>query len=216
MTTDPTPLRRRLWGRSISHPLSQGQKDLLERGKDQWHFQNDGDSFLSAFPKKILEIGFGDGEHLIHQAKKHSNTGFIGCERFLNGVVKVLDAIEKDTITNIRLFSDDVTILLEHLPDHSLSTIYVLFPDPWPKKRHKKRRLLNSPFIAQLHKKLTPAGSLIMASDDTDYQEFIQEETAKLQELFTLKEITDPPRTKYCRKADREGRTSKMFVYEAT
>jgi tRNA (guanine-N7-)-methyltransferase len=108
-----------------------------------------------------------------------------------------------------------VNILLENLPGHSLNTIYVFFPDPWPKKRHKKRRLLNNVFIAQLHKKLVPGGSLIMASDDADYQEFIQEETAKLQE-FTLKEITDPPRTKYCRKADREGRTSKMFVYKAT
>jgi tRNA (guanine-N7-)-methyltransferase len=116
-----------------------------------------------------LEIGFGSGEHLLGRAAEHPDICFIGCEPFQDGVVKVLDAIETGGIRNIRVFSDDARDLLRALPPGSIGRAFVLFPDPWPKRRHVKRRLLNPRTLGLLANVMRPGAELRIATDIGDY-----------------------------------------------
>jgi tRNA (guanine-N7-)-methyltransferase len=121
-------------------------------------------------PRELwLEIGFGGGEHLIGQARAHPDVGFIGCEPFVNGVAKALAAIELHRLDNIRLRAGDARALIEALPPASLSRIFVLYPDPWPKRRHHKRRVISAETIGVLARAARPAAILRFATDVDDY-----------------------------------------------
>lgn len=167
-------------------------------------------------PSRIwLEIGFGGGEHLAEQASRHPDIGFIGAEVFLNGIAKLLAAIDSRQIDNIRLWPEDARDLLTRLPDASLDRIFLLFPDPWPKARHADRRFLAPATIAELARVLKDGGTFRLASDHPVYQEWMVEHMAN-SPLFKP-EGTDkqPPTerpddwapTRYEAKARREGRT---------
>jgi tRNA (guanine-N7-)-methyltransferase len=119
-----------------------------------------------------LEIGFGGGEHLAAQAARRPDVLFIGAEPFQNGVASALRHIEAQGLTNVRLHDGDARELLGRLPDASLERIFVLFPDPWPKARHHKRRLLQADVARELARVLKPAGRLRFASDWADYVDF--------------------------------------------
>jgi len=112
-----------------------------------------------------LEIGFGGGEHLIWQATHNPNVGLIGCEPFEDGVVKVLSAVNAEWLANIRVHADDGRPLLRLLPDASIARAFILFPDPWPKKRHHKRRLVSSETVAELARIVRAGGELRIATD---------------------------------------------------
>jgi tRNA (guanine-N7-)-methyltransferase len=116
-----------------------------------------------------LEIGFGSGEHLLWQAEHNPAIGFIGCEPFINGVSSLLGQIEASGIKTIRIHDGDAREVLDWLPDASLGRVFLLFPDPWPKKRHQKRRLLTSETVGQLARVLKSGGAFRFASDDGDY-----------------------------------------------
>jgi tRNA (guanine-N7-)-methyltransferase len=116
-----------------------------------------------------LEVGFGGGEHLAEQARRHPDTGFIGCEPFENGVAKLLTQIQASGLRNVRVVPDDARDILVRLPDASLSFVFVLFPDPWPKLRHHKRRFIQTRTLDQIHRLLKPGGELRIATDHTDY-----------------------------------------------
>ena len=116
-----------------------------------------------------LEIGFGGGEHLAAQARLHPEIGFVGCEPFVNGVAKLLGVIERDGIANIRIWDDDATALLDRLPPASISRAYLLYPDPWPKRRHRKRRFLSSQNLAALARIMSAGAELRFATDIDDY-----------------------------------------------
>jgi len=116
-----------------------------------------------------LEIGFGGGEHLVWQAERHPAVGIIGCEPFLDGVVKVLDAVKTRRLDNIRLLADDARPLLRWLPAGSIGRAFILFPDPWPKARHHKRRLVSAHFLAMLAAVMKPGAELRIATDIGDY-----------------------------------------------
>ena len=116
-----------------------------------------------------LEIGFGGGEHLAHQAALHPDRGFIGCEPFINGIGDLLKKIEAQALSNIRIFPDDARLLLEKLPDASLSHVFILYPDPWPKARHHKRRLVAKPLLDMLARTLRAGGQLQLATDHEGY-----------------------------------------------
>lgn len=178
------------------------------------------------FPHKpeniVLEIGFGGGEHLIHRAQLHPEIGFIGCEPFINGMAKASQAIKTTGLTNIRLFDEDATQLLDWLPAESLSRIDLLYPDPWPKKRHWKRRFLNGENVKRFHKVLLPGGEFRFASDIEHYVNW------GLRHIFdhggfnwTANMASDWHNswpewisTRYEKKAIREGRTPCYMIFE--
>jgi len=116
-----------------------------------------------------LEIGFGGAEHLVWQARHNPHVGLIGCEVFEDGVVKALAAIEDQALTNVRLCTWDARELLRWLPEGSLKRVFILFPDPWPKKRHVKRRLVSRALLDLLARAMAPGAELRIATDIGDY-----------------------------------------------
>lgn len=116
-----------------------------------------------------LEIGFGGGEHLASIALNHPDDAFLGCEPFVNGVAKLLASVEQNDIQNIRIHMGDARNLLFRLPDGSLDRVYILYPDPWPKTRQKKRRFISSETIKELARVLKQGGELRFATDIDDY-----------------------------------------------
>jgi tRNA (guanine-N7-)-methyltransferase len=122
-----------------------------------------------------LEIGFGGGEHLAAQAAAHPDIGFIGCEPFVNGVVSLLAQIKARELRNVRLWPSDARALVARLPAQAVQRAFILFPDPWPKLRHHKRRLIAAPFLDALARVLAPGAELRVATDDRDYLVWILE-----------------------------------------
>lgn len=169
-----------------------------------------------------LEIGFGGGEHLVWQAKHHPDTGFIGCEPFQDGVVKVLAALEDQKIKNVRVYSDDARHLLRWLPAHSVGRAFILFPDPWPKKKHAKRRLFSPATLALLARVMKPGAELRLATDIGDYARTSLLAVTKCAEFRWLADGPsgwrdrgpDWPSTRYEAKAIREGRTCYFLRFQ--
>jgi len=175
------------------------------------------DPLKSTARRRWLEIGFGGGEHLAHQAGLHPDISFIGAEPFVNGVAKLLALIEADNLQNVRIHDGDARDLLEALPDQSFERIYLLYPDPWPKARHNKRRLVGDETLKQLHRILRPDGLFLFASDIDDYVTWTRDHVAA-HGGFT--EEGDPSQsyenwieTRYEAKARREGRVSSYLRF---
>jgi len=172
----------------------------------------------SLFPGPVrevwLEIGFGGGEHLLWQAVHNPDVGLIGCEPFEDGVVKVLAGIEEQGLGNVRLHPDDGRPLLRWLPDGSVDRAFILFPDPWPKRRHVKRRLVNPQTLDLLARVLRPGAELRIATDIGDYaRTILLAMQPEPRFRWTAQSPTDwrerPadwPQTRYEAKAMREGR----------
>ncbi len=120
-----------------------------------------------------LEIGFGAGEHLVWQASHHPEIGLIGCEPFVNGVATALARLEASGLGNVRLWPEPAAPLLDALADASLARVFVLFPDPWPKLRHHKRRFIQRANLDRLARLLVDGGELRVATDDPDYRRWI-------------------------------------------
>lgn len=116
-----------------------------------------------------LEIGFGGGEHMATQAARRPDVLILGAEPFVNGVASAVRHVDEAGLTNVRIHDGDVRELVERLPDASLTRVFILFPDPWPKARHHKRRLVQPDFVAALARVLKPGGRLRFASDWSDY-----------------------------------------------
>ncbi|TMJ72452.1 MAG: tRNA (guanosine(46)-N7)-methyltransferase TrmB, partial [Alphaproteobacteria bacterium] len=123
------------------------------------------------------EIGFGAGEHLAAQAERHPEIGFIGSEVFEDGIVRALGEVARRGLGNVRLFTDDARLLLAALPRQSLSRVFILFPDPWPKRRHHKRRLVAPATLDLLAAAMTDSAELRLATDDRDYLAWMLEHT---------------------------------------
>jgi tRNA (guanine-N7-)-methyltransferase len=125
--------------------------------------------FASPVSRVWLEIGFGGGEHLLWQARANTDVGLIGCEVFEDGIVKVLSGIESDGARNVRVSVEDARAVLRWLPSGAIDRAFILFPDPWPKKRHVKRRLINRALLDELARVMVPGGQLRIATDIGDY-----------------------------------------------
>ena len=126
-----------------------------------------------------LEVGFGAGEHLVWQAEQHPTVGLIGCEPYVNGVAKCLAHIERTGVSNIRLFTDDARFVMQALPPQSLSRAFVLFPDPWPKTRHHKRRFVQRANLDVLARLMKPGAELRLATDDPSYLPWMVEHACR-------------------------------------
>ncbi len=161
-----------------------------------------------------LEIGFGGGAHLAAQARTHRDVNIIGCEPFVNGMAKLLAVIEHERLDNIRVWDDDVTDLLPTLPDASFDRVYILYPDPWPKRRQRKRRLVSDENLAMLARVMKPGAELRFASDIDDYIGWVLARILRSPHFrWTATRANDwrtPyegwPGTRYEAKAIREGR----------
>jgi len=136
----------------------------------------------------VLEIGFGGGEHLVAQATAHPSTRFIGVEPFLNGVASCLRHIEEANAQNIRLHNGDARDVIARLPDASLDRVYILFPDPWPKARHHKRRLIQAEFLDDLARVMKPGTELRFATDWANYASWTLEHVTRDKRFTWLAE----------------------------
>jgi tRNA (guanine-N7-)-methyltransferase len=171
-----------------------------------------------------LEIGFGAGEHLLWQAEHHPDAGILGCEPYQAGVSKVLAALERRQSGNLRLYSDDARSLLRRLPAACLARVFVLFPDPWPKRRHWKRRLLSEATLAELARVMQPAADLRVATDIADYAEWILLAVRRQGSFRWTAEGAadwrqrgeDWPPTRYEAKAKSAGRRCSYFRFQRT
>jgi tRNA (guanine-N7-)-methyltransferase len=168
-----------------------------------------------------LEIGFGGGEHLAHQAGLNRDTLFIGAEPFINGVAKLLALVEARKLDNILIHANDARELFELLPDGALERIYLLYPDPWPKARHLRRRLVSPETLKQFHRLLKPGGLFLFASDIDHYVQWTLFETRQAGGFTWLAESASDWRkpfpdwieTRYEAKAKREGRVSSYLTF---
>lgn len=168
MMQDSLP-RRRLYGRSKGKALRPHQAQLITELLPELTI----DLTAPLAPRQgrdlRLEIGFGGGEHLIAAATAEPDVDFIGCEPFVNGMARLLSRIEAQGLKNIRLHRGDAAEVLDRLPDSSLSRIYLLYPDPWPKRRHRKRRFVSTENLDRLARKLMSGAELRFATDIDDY-----------------------------------------------
>lgn len=174
------------------------------------------EQLFSFSPREIwLEIGFGGGEHLAARAAAHPDVGFIGAEPFVNGVAKLLAHVDEQGLANVRICDDDARYLLEKLKTSSISKAFVLYPDPWPKARHHKRRIISDGFLAELARVLKPGAEFLFASDIPDYCGWTLAHMRRNGSFEWLAEKAADwrdappgwPGTRYEAKALREGRT---------
>jgi tRNA (guanine-N7-)-methyltransferase len=168
-----------------------------------------------------LEIGFGGGEHLLHEARLHPASGFLGCEAYVNGMAKALAVIKADGLDNIRLYHGDALDLIDWLPEGGLARVDILFPDPWPKRRHWKRRFISDDRIGRLGRVLQRGGELRFATDWPDYAEWTLARFIRSPLFQWTAERADDwrqpwpqfPGTRYEEKAQREGRRSCYLTF---
>ncbi len=201
------------YGRRHGKPLRQRQRGLLETRLAELAAPPGPLDHATLFPGARalwLEIGFGGGEHLLRIAADHPDVGIIGCEPFVNGVAKFLSALEVTGATNVRLHADDARFLLERLPEGALERVYLLYPDPWPKRRHVERRFVNPGNLDMLAPTMARGAELRLATDVADYAEHARRVLGARPDFSAISDGPDPwhgwPGTRYEAKALREGR----------
>ena len=225
---DPTTLNR-LYGRSSGHKLRAGQQELVDRLLPEISVPAEGEltSTLLFGEERPLhfEIGFGSGEHLAYRADLLPDHGFVGAEPFLNGVASALVHIRDQRLANVRLWNNDALQVLRRFPDGSLSFVYLLHPDPWPKARHAKRRMANDGPLRLIADKLKPGGEFRIATDHPIYLEWTLMVMERWRETFEWlaekpSDFLEPPggwiETRYGAKSRREGRRPYYLRYRRT
>ena len=225
---DQTEIRRGFFGRRKGHRLRSNQAALLEtllpRLALPVNAAPPGD-LTHLFPVPVdevrCEIGFGGGEYLVAQAEAHPHTGFIGCEPFVNGMAKALAAIEARGLANIRLHLGDAVPVIDWLPNASIAGIDLVYPDPWPKRRHWKRRFVQEQTVADLARILRAGAEFRFVSDISDYAAWTLARLLRSPDFIWTAERADDwrqpwpgfVRTRYEAKAVRESRAACYLVF---
>ena len=208
----PVKPRRNFYGRLKGHNLKQSQRDPERTALDV-------DAMFGGKPA-WLEIGFGGGEHMVHQAVSHPDVGIIGCEPYINGVAMLLGKIRRAAVDNVKVYPGDVRDMFEVLPPESISKAFLLYPDPWPKARHHRRRFVTEEHLVPLHRVLKPGAIFRVATDIPDYVRQTLEEVPR----FGFEWLAEGPSdwrapwedwlsTRYEQKALREGRTPHYLTF---
>ncbi|MBM3927768.1 MAG: tRNA (guanosine(46)-N7)-methyltransferase TrmB [Sphingomonadales bacterium] len=216
---------RQLYGRRAGHKLRAGQAALVEELLPQVAVPDSGPLdaqvlFGRDCPLEF-EIGFGAGEHMAGQAAMRPDHGFIGCEPFLNGVVGALLHVRDEALDNVRLHMGNAIEVLDRLPDASLERLYLLHPDPWPKPRHAKRRMVNDGPLDLIAAKLKVGGEFRLGTDDPTYCRHAMMVMTRRRDFAWqaadardfLTRPADWPETRYERKARRQGHEVWYFRY---
>jgi tRNA (guanine-N7-)-methyltransferase len=215
------------FGRRKGKKLRDGQAHLFDTLLPRLRVDLDSDlSPKALFERPVqalwLEIGFGGGEHVLARARENPDIGFIGAEPFVNGMAKLLSAIDRESIDTIRLYDADALDLLKTLPEASVDRIYLLYPDPWPKRRQRKRRFVSDETLDLMARILKPGGQFRFASDIDHYVGWTLARALRSGRFRWLAERPDDWRlpwsgwksTRYEMKAIREGRKSAYLTFE--
>lgn len=233
LSNDGRPWRN-FYGRRHGKKLRGRQRDLLETGLEPLAVPGaspaanperraiDPDALFPDRAETWLEIGFGGGEHMVAQAAANPGVGLIGCEPYVNGVAKLLAAIERAGVDNLAVHAGDARDLMDVLPTGSIGRAFLLYPDPWPKRRHHKRRFVNPDNLDQLARVMRPGATLRIATDIEDY---VRHTLVALRRdgrfAWTAERPADwrapwPdwPGTRYEAKALREGRRPHYLTFE--
>ena len=223
-------IRRFVYGRRRGHTLRAGRKALLERLLPGLEIALPEDPAATLDPRALfpagiaeiwLEIGFGGGEHLATQAASHPEIGFIGCEPFIDGVAGLLSHISSQRLGNIRVFGDDARLLMDRRDEASIGRLFVLYPDPWPKRRHNKRRIVGPSTLDRFAAILKDGAELRLATDHADYARWMLFHLTKHPAFrWTARgpadwrtRPDDCPATRYEAKALRQGRAPFYFSF---
>ena len=218
----------RFYGRRKGRPLRIGLQALLTDMLPALRFDSTrplAAQFGSATGPQddlALEIGFGGGEHLASLAEANPETNFIGAEPFLNGVASLLRHIQTRHLSNIRIWDDDVRLIMPALPVSGLSQVFIMFPDPWPKKRHAARRILQPEMMDILAQLIRPSGQLVLASDDPTAKSWLLKTAmSHPQFCWTARRPIDwrqrpgyLPATRYMTKAEKASRCPAWFIFD--
>jgi tRNA (guanine-N7-)-methyltransferase len=227
MRDDRHEQKRGFFGRRKGHPLKPRQANLFDSLLPRIALDlsrpapSDLRTLFADADRVRLEIGFGGAEHLIAQALAEPNTGFIGSDGFLNAIGKALVLIDDNKLGNVRLHLGDAVELLDWLPEGGLARIDLLYPDPWPKRRHWKRRFIQDRSLKQFARVLKPGGELRFATDIPDYAVYALARVTRSPDFAWTAEAAGDwrkpwPRfspTRYEAKAVREGRTPNYFIF---
>lgn len=202
----------KFYGRIKSRRLTERQSSLFETLSDI--FIKSAADIPTDSREKFLEIGFGNGDHTAQLALQNPDKLFVGCEPFVNGVASLLSKIYDNNLKNILIFQGDARTLLSQIQAEFFSGVFLLFPDPWPKRKHIRRRFLQNKTIQEIHRILDPNGFFRVASDHEEYKKWIlkifnQPKTAELFAFETFDKSTRPPediwpKTKYEKKAEND------------
>ncbi|MDQ0346959.1 tRNA (guanine(46)-N(7))-methyltransferase TrmB [Ancylobacter vacuolatus] len=224
----PAPREAAFYGRRKGKKLRTAQaahmaQDLprLAIGLDDVGAASLADLFLHRVREVRLEIGFGGGEHLVAEAQRHTDIGYIGAEAFLNGIAKATTSVSEKGLANVRLYGDDVIPLLDRLPAASLTRVDLLYPDPWPKRRHWKRRFVQADNIDRIARLLVPGGHFRFATDIEHYAAWTLRQLLADPRFDWTAERADDwrlawagwPGTRYEAKALREGRRPGYYEF---
>ncbi|MEH2481085.1 tRNA (guanine-N7-)-methyltransferase [Nitrobacteraceae bacterium AZCC 2161] len=223
--------RGSFFGRRKGHKLRLHQADLIATLLPRLALDITGATppdLRALFDPKVeavrVEIGFGGGEHLIAEAQAFPHTGFIGCEPYVNGMAKILTSIEAQDIRNIRLVAGDAAELLAWAPPESLDRIDLIHPDPWPKRRHWKRRFVQDATLQAMARALKPSGEFRFVCDIEDYVAWTLWHLQRSPDFAWTAERADDwlkpwpnyTMTRYGRKAEREGRKAAYLISRRT
>lgn len=223
-------VQRFVYGRRRGHKLRAGRKALLETLLPRIEVQLDPNPEVALEPRSLfpagiadiwLEIGFGAGEHLAEQARARPDVGVIGCEPFVNGIASLLSRVAAEGLGNVRVFTDDARLLIARLAPASIGRLFILYPDPWPKLRHHKRRIVGPRTIGRFAEILKDEAELRLATDHGDYARWmLRYVTAHPAFAWTARGPSDwrtrqPdwPATRYEAKSIAEGRQPFYFRF---
>ena len=221
MTAERSGREYDLYGRRRGRPLRRGRQQALEVLLPEMSVELTGAGAMepaglfAGTPREVwLEIGFGGGEHLAWQAAHHPEVGIIGCEPFINGVARLLAEVSEQKLSNVRVLADDARPLLDRLTPASIGRVFILFPDPWPKARHHRRRLVSEPVLDKLATAMRDGAELRLATDDVDYLRWMLERLLAHPSFEWMvrgaedwrSRPEDWPPTRYEQKAVRQGR----------
>lgn len=224
----PRPGAGGVFGRRMGRRLRLGQTALMRDALPEVELPAEGPldpaRLFPGFDELRLEIGFGGGEHLADHAARRPRSGFIGCEPFRNGVAKFLEAAASRGLANVRVWSGDAGLVLDRLPAASLVGADIFYPDPWPKRRQRKRRFVSDDTLGRLARVLAPGAALRFATDIDDYAGWTLARIARSPHFAWMATKADDwrlpfpdwPSTRYEAKALREGRRPVYLGFSRT